>query len=72
MAVSKGNTCERQDGGYAWFIVLGSFISHFCVLGTARSLGILYIELLDKFNETAVKTAAISAVFNTLRMFLGK
>jgi hypothetical protein len=46
------------DGGYGWFIVLGSFISLFWCAGFIRSYGVIFSEILEAFPEASVGLAS--------------
>ncbi len=60
------------DGGWGWFVVAGSALAHFLVVGLGRSFGLFYLELLDRFQQSATATAWVIALHNTLRQMLGK
>lgn len=44
------------DGGCSWFIVLGSFLSQFVVMGVNNVFGLLYIDLLAEFGKSKAVT----------------
>ena len=60
------------DGGWGWMVVLGVAIMHFFLVGTARSLGVLYLSLRDRYRCSAVQTAWVLSLFNTARSLLGE
>lgn len=59
------------DGGYGWVIVLGSFLAHFVIGGFMRSGGVIYIELREKFHDSAANTAWVISLAVTVRMLFG-
>ena len=73
MAVKKKEQSKKAvpDGGYGWVIVLGAALTHFLLVGMARSLGVLYVVLADKFGGTAFATSLVMAIFNTCRTITG-
>ena len=60
------------DGGWGWIIVFGAGLMHFLLVGTARSLGVIYIVLRERFHRSATETAIVAAIFNTTRTLSGK
>ena len=60
-----------MDGGWGWLVVLGAGLMHFLLVGTARSLGIIYVVLRERFHSSATETAIVAAVFNTTRSLSG-
>ena len=63
---------KPPDGGYGWLIVIGAAITHFFLVGMARCLGVVYIELKQKYGGTDVQTAWVAAIFNTCRSLFGR
>ncbi|KAL4219592.1 hypothetical protein ACF0H5_022165 [Mactra antiquata] len=62
---------KAPDGGYGWFIVLGSCLVHAIMGGFERSNGVIYLQLLDKFDNSATATAWVLSIFSTLRLAVG-
>ena len=60
------------DGGWGWLVVFGAGLMHFLLVGTARSLGVIYVVLRDRFNSSATETAMVAAIFNTTRSLSGE
>lgn len=58
---------KAVDGGWGWAVVFGSSMCHFFLLGLARTLGIVFILLREKFNASAKDTALVTAIFVALR-----
>lgn len=50
------------DGGWAWMVVIGSFLAYFIVDGWSYSFGVFYPELLGYFKEGNGKTALVGAL----------
>lgn len=44
------------DGGLSWFVVLGSFMTQFVVIGIHNVFGLLYLDLLTEFQESKATT----------------
>ncbi len=60
------------DGGWGWFVVAGSAFGRLLGVGVVRSFGVFYLELLDKFQQSATATAWVIALHNTIRQVMGK
>ncbi|XP_045195972.2 monocarboxylate transporter 4-like [Mercenaria mercenaria] len=66
--------CEERkapDRGWGWFVVLGGFLVHFIMGGFERSSGVMYLQLLSRYNRSATATAWVLSIFSTLRLLLG-
>ena len=50
------------DGGLSWFVVLGSFLTQFVVVGIHNIFGLLYLDLLTEFGESKATTGLFSCV----------
>ncbi len=72
ITITKTTQKRYLDGGWGWWVVFGSALSHFLIVGTPRSFGIFYEELLDMFEQSASATAWTIALCNTTRMVIGK
>jgi len=59
------------DGGWGWMVVLGSTLSHCLLPGLGRTFGVIYLVLLERFQESAGKTSLVLAIFNTCRQLFG-
>ena len=59
------------DGGLSWFVVFGSFMSQFVVIGIHFVFGLLYIDLLKEFGQSKATTGenelqrSLAPEFNT-------
>ena len=60
------------DGGYGWFVVLGSMLVHLIIGGVERSAGVLYLRFLDRYQRSAAETAWVTAIPSSLRLIFGK
>ncbi|KAL8559816.1 hypothetical protein ACOMHN_030152 [Nucella lapillus] len=59
------------DQGWAWLVCLGCFIAHFLIGGFDRSDGVMFLQLTDRFQQSASLTAWPSALCSTTRLLLG-
>ncbi|KAK6173509.1 hypothetical protein SNE40_016946 [Patella caerulea] len=62
---------KTPDGGWGWFVVLGSFLEHTIMGGFERSDGILYLKLIKQFNGSASATSWVGSLTSTIRLMLG-
>ncbi|RUS73273.1 hypothetical protein EGW08_018968 [Elysia chlorotica] len=67
----EDETLAPPDGGYAWFVVLGSFLSHVLIGGLERSDGIFFLLFESKFKMGAALTAWPGAVASMMRLAMG-
>lgn len=65
----KGNT--NIDGGWAWMVVLSSFLVHLLVMGSQMALGILNMEWLEEFNQSRGLTAWVSSLTMGITLIVG-
>ncbi|KAM4693747.1 monocarboxylate transporter 14 isoform 2-T2 [Discoglossus pictus] len=59
------------DGGWAWMVVLSSFLVHILVMGAQMALGILNMEWLDEFNQSRGLTAWVSSLNMGITLIVG-
>lgn len=59
------------DGGYAWVIVACSFTLQVLAVGVAYTFGVLYVELLNIFNQDKSTTAWIGSFQTFFTYFSG-
>lgn len=71
--LESGSSKEEDnfDGGWGWFIVIGSMLVHFIVAGLNRAAGILYLRFEEKFNEPAAITAWVTSLSVSLTLAVG-
>ncbi|XP_053381011.1 monocarboxylate transporter 7-like isoform X2 [Mercenaria mercenaria] len=62
---------KAPDGGWGWFIVVGSCLVHVIMGGFERSNGVMYLQLLSKYGHSATATSWVLSVFSTLRLAMG-
>ncbi|XP_077344680.1 monocarboxylate transporter 14 isoform X1 [Lithobates pipiens] len=65
----KGKT--NIDGGWAWMVVLSSFLVHLLVMGSQMALGILNMEWLEEFNQSRGLTAWVSSLTMGITLIVG-
>ncbi|XP_011499502.1 PREDICTED: monocarboxylate transporter 13 [Ceratosolen solmsi marchali] len=51
-------TFEPLDGGYGWVVVFGAFFVQFWVAGLVKSYGVLYVEVMERFNDSSASVAS--------------
>ncbi|XP_060075684.1 monocarboxylate transporter 12-B-like [Ylistrum balloti] len=54
------------DRGWAWMVLVGSFVISTINVGTEKSFGIFFIEFLRQFKGTVFMTAMINTVWNVV------
>ncbi|KAM5164870.1 monocarboxylate transporter 14 [Mantella aurantiaca] len=59
------------DGGWAWMVVLSSFLVHLLVMGSQMALGILNMEWLEEFNQSRGLTAWVSSLTMGITLIVG-
>ncbi|NWI19882.1 MOT14 protein, partial [Crypturellus soui] len=59
------------DGGWAWMIVLSSFLVHILIMGSQMALGVLNIEWLEEFNQSRGLTAWVSSLSMGITLIVG-
>ncbi|KAK3791988.1 hypothetical protein RRG08_035476 [Elysia crispata] len=62
---------KAPDGGYGWFIVLGSFLVQFLIGGLGRSDGLFFLMFESRYQQSATLTAWPGAVAGMLRLGMG-
>ncbi|XP_018423858.1 PREDICTED: monocarboxylate transporter 14 [Nanorana parkeri] len=69
VATQKRN--PNIDGGWAWIVVLSSFLVHLLVMGSQMALGILNMEWLEEFNQSRGLTAWVSSLTMGITLIVG-
>ncbi|XP_050821941.1 monocarboxylate transporter 14 isoform X1 [Gopherus flavomarginatus] len=59
------------DGGWAWMIVLSSFLVHILIMGSQMALGILNMEWLAEFSQSRGLTAWVSSLSMGITLIVG-
>ncbi|RUS78430.1 hypothetical protein EGW08_013804 [Elysia chlorotica] len=62
---------KAPDGGYGWFVVLGSFLVQFLIGGLGRSDGLFFLMFEASYNQSATLTAWPGAMADMLRLGMG-
>nr|XP_033814419.1 monocarboxylate transporter 14 [Geotrypetes seraphini] len=65
------NPSPDIDGGWAWMVVLASFLVHILIMGSQMALGILNMEWLDEFNQSRGLTAWVSSLSMGITLIVG-
>ncbi|OWA53354.1 putative Monocarboxylate transporter 7 [Hypsibius exemplaris] len=55
--VPQSNVLVPPDGGWGWFVVLGCFLMNLIVNGFSYSFGVVFMELLEKYDRTSAEIA---------------
>lgn len=66
------NEAGAPDGGWGWVICLACFFSHVLTDGLFYSFGVVYVELLDYFQEGKGETAVIASLAPSICFITGK
>ena len=59
---SEENEYIVPDGGWGWVVTISVFFVYIILDGSVFTFGLIYVELLDYFNESGGKTAVIGAL----------
>ena len=59
------------DGGFGWVVVFASLCVSLIQDGCSFSFGLIYVELLDYFQESKAKTAWIGSLFMAVPLLVG-
>ncbi|XP_034948874.1 monocarboxylate transporter 12-B [Chelonus insularis] len=67
----KNTNLVPLDGGYGWIIVGGAFFVQFWVAGLVKSYGVLYVEIMETFQDSSASFASwIPAILSCLCLAL--
>ncbi|XP_077147314.1 monocarboxylate transporter 14 isoform X2 [Ranitomeya variabilis] len=69
--VDKPKLDPNIDGGWAWMVVLSSFLVHLLVMGSQMALGILNMEWLEEFDQSRGLTAWVSSLTMGITLIVG-
>ncbi|XP_076825391.1 monocarboxylate transporter 10-like isoform X2 [Clavelina lepadiformis] len=50
------------DGGWGWVVTLASFFINIIIIGTHNCFGILYLDLVEEFQQSLSKTAWVGSI----------
>ncbi|KAH9516555.1 hypothetical protein DERF_007290 [Dermatophagoides farinae] len=65
------NYSRPPDGGWGWMVVFASFIINLIADGVSLSFGVIFVELVNYFNESKSKTAWIGSLFLSIPLLTG-
>ena len=69
------NNCVRKldDPKYwGWIVVVADFVCIFLTIGLMRSVGVLYAEWMDYFEEDSSLISSLSSLTSSLSALTGK
>ena len=69
---AKTNNLHRVDGGWGWAVIASSFVALLLSDGITYGIGILYVDLMDKFKATSVELSSIVSLSYGSIYFIGK
>ncbi|XP_031627807.1 monocarboxylate transporter 14-like [Contarinia nasturtii] len=73
--IENGNTVQEPsspiDGGWGYVIVVASFVINFISDGIVCSFGLIYIQLLEEFNEGKAYTSMILSIMSGMALCAG-
>ena len=52
----------RPDGGWGWAVTMATFTTNCLLDGVKFSSGVMFIDLLDTFNESKSKTSLVISI----------
>uniref|UniRef100_A0A914WJJ2 Major facilitator superfamily (MFS) profile domain-containing protein n=1 Tax=Plectus sambesii TaxID=2011161 RepID=A0A914WJJ2_9BILA len=59
------------DRGWAWLILGGAFLNQLVILAIGKSLGLVYVALIDRFDATASAASVMQALLGGIGLFVG-
>lgn len=72
---SSGDGRSRRatppDGGWGWVVVFASFMINLIADGVSMSFGILFIDLIDYFEQSKGKTAWVGSLYLSMPLLTG-
>ncbi|CAH1784647.1 unnamed protein product, partial [Owenia fusiformis] len=63
-------TFNKKDDGYAWMIVLCSFMAHVFIAGIIYTVGVTFVIFLDEFKASAGMTAWVGSLCRACMNFI--
>ncbi len=60
--MSAQNTKQAPDGGWGWAILVASFMGQFLAYGSPQSVGVLYPEWFNSFQDGKGMTAWVGSL----------
>ncbi|XP_037522323.1 monocarboxylate transporter 13 [Rhipicephalus sanguineus] len=71
---SSDGRCRRAtppDGGWGWVVVFASFMINLIADGVSMSFGILFVDLIDYFEQSKGKTAWVGSLYLSMPLLTG-
>ncbi|XP_037571757.1 monocarboxylate transporter 12 [Dermacentor silvarum] len=71
---SGDGRCRRAtppDGGWGWVVVFASFMINLIADGVSMSFGILFVDLIDYFEQSKGKTAWVGSLYLSMPLLTG-
>lgn len=72
LTMSLQSTKKAPDGGWGWVIVVASFMALLLGYGSPQSVGVLYPEWLDAFQESKGMTAWVGSLVSGVGLIASK
>ena len=63
---------SAPDGGWGWICVLGASIMFIIFGATIRGFGVIYLTLLERYNQSATATSWVGAINFGMTGFVGE
>ena len=63
---------SAPDGGWGWMCILGASLMFVIFGATIRAFGVIYLALLERYNQSATATAWVGAINFSLTGVLGE
>lgn len=70
--MSARNTKQAPDGGWGWAIVVASFMGQLLAYGSPQSVGVLYPEWLNTFQDGKGMTAWVGSLVSGVGLIASK
>lgn len=70
--MSLQSSKKAMDGGWGWVIVVASFIALLLAYGSPQSVGVLYPEWLNAFQESKGMTAWVGSLVSGVGLIASK
>lgn len=74
-STSSGDGRSRRatppDGGWGWVVVFASFMINLIADGVSMSFGILFVDLIDYFEQSKGKTAWVGSLYLSMPLLTG-
>jgi len=68
----KFKTLAPIDKGWAWMVVLSAFMHLFILIGLAKSSGMIFAELIEKYGGKASTASIMVALQTGISLFGGE